>query len=49
MVGVNDPLHGTLHLRRLGIDEGQRVSQRVGNDERLLVRGEVEMVGLFAG
>ena len=49
VVGIDDAAHRALDLGRAGIDEGQRVGQRVGHDDRLLVGRHVQVVRLLAG
>jgi hypothetical protein len=49
VVRVDDAAHDALDLGRARIDEGQRVGQRVGDDDRLLVRRHVQVVRLLAG
>jgi hypothetical protein len=49
LVGVEDATHGTLDFGRARIDKGQRVAEGIGDDQRLLVGGQIEVMRLLAG
>jgi pimeloyl-ACP methyl ester carboxylesterase len=48
VVRIDDAAHGALHFGGARVDEGQRIGQRVGDDDRLLVRRHVQVVRLLA-
>jgi hypothetical protein len=49
LVGVGNTAQHTLHLGRARVDEGQRIGHRIGDDQRLLVGRQVQVVRLLAG
>ena len=49
LVGVQNAGHGALHFGRFGVQKQERVTQGIGNHQRLLVGREVHVVRLFAG
>ena len=48
LVGIQCLIDNPLNLRSARINECQRVAQRIGNDQRLLVRCQVQVMRLFA-
>ena len=49
MVGVQYAANSALHHGGLGVDEGERVSHCIGDDEGLFVRRTGQVVRFFAG
>mmetsp|Transcript_36595 Transcript_36595/g.84875 ORF Transcript_36595/g.84875 Transcript_36595/m.84875 type:complete len:207 (-) Transcript_36595:247-867(-) len=49
VVGVGDAAHHALHLGRARVQQGQRVAERVRDDQALLVGRQVEVMRLLAG
>ncbi len=49
LVGVQDAAHGALDFGGFGVDESERIRQRIGHNHRLFVRRQVKVVRLFAG
>ena len=48
VVGVHNAPHRALNLRSARIQERQRIPQRIGHNDRLLIRREIQMVRLLA-
>ena len=47
MVGVENPRHRALHRRSLWVEEGDGVALSIGHHDRLIVRCQVQVMGLF--
>ena len=49
MVGIDDVTNSSLDLGGSRINKCQRIAECIGNDDRTLIRREIQMVRLFTG
>ncbi len=49
MVRIDDVTNSSLNLGGSRIDECQCIAERIGNDDRTLIRREIQMVRLLTG